>query len=114
MNGWVRLATESADVLRASIVGGKRGDPVTVLTGLSCTPVQPMDGAESGALLQRLRWDTPHQAKETFVAGHHGIRTGDVLAVGNKSYTVRDAAEWTPPRGVGTAVTHLVLEDVVP
>lgn len=112
MNYWTRLATESADVLRGQIAGGKRGAPVVVLSGLACTPVQPLSGADSGALLQRLKWDTPHQAKETFVAGHHGIRTGDTLRIGERTYTVRDAAEWTPPRGVGTAITHLVLESV--
>ena len=42
-----------------------------------------------------------------------GIRTGDTLAVGDRTYTVRNVAEWGPPTGSVTAITHLVLEDLL-
>ena len=70
-----------------------------------------MSGPEAGELLQRLRWDTPHTASETYVVGQHGIQTGDVLVTGGRTYTVRAVAEWTPPRGRMKPVTHLVLEE---
>ena len=113
MSGWTRLATERGTVLRAQIVGGKRGEPVPVLAGLRLTPPQPVAGQEGGALLARIRWQSPHQAKECYVVGHHGIRTGDTLAVGDRTYTVRNVAEWGPPTGSVTAITHLVLEDLL-
>lgn len=112
MSGWAALATERANVLRAHIAGGRRGTPTLLLAGLRCTPPQPLAGQEAGELLRRLRWETPHQAKETYVVGLHDIRTGDVLTVGAVSYTVRGVAEWTPPREGVLPVTHLVLEEV--
>ena len=111
MSDWTGLATARASVLRAPVVGGRRGEPVVHLADLRCTPPQPLAGQEAGALLQRLRWDTPHTASETYVVGHHGIQTGDVLLAGGRRYTVRAAAEWTPPPRNMTPVTHLVLEE---
>jgi hypothetical protein len=112
MSLWGRYATCDAQVLRAVIVGGKRGLPVVHLSGLRATRPQPMNGQDAGALLQRLAWNTPHTAKEAFVAGHHDIQTGDVLAVDGRTYTIRSAAEWSLLRDAGEPFTHLVLEEV--
>ena len=110
---WTRLATANGIILRASIAGGKRGEPVVVMSGLRLTPPQPLATNDGGALLQRIRWQSPHQAKECYVVGHHGIRNGDTLVAGDKSYTVRNVGEWEPPAGSVTAITHLVLEDLL-
>ena len=112
MSYWTRYATETATIKRAAIVGGKRGQPIDYLAGLSCAPVLPLSGPEAGELLTRLRWDTPHTAKETYLVGAHAIETGDVLEVGGKGYTVRAVNEWAGLATGITPLTHLVLEEV--
>lgn len=99
-------------MLRGTVADGRRGAPVLLLAGLRCTPPAPLAGPEAGELLRRLRWETPHTAKEVYVVGLHDIRTGDVLTVGAAAFTVRAASEWEPPCGGMTPVTHLVLEEV--
>ena len=75
--------------------------------------VQEPPSARVYTSMRRLRWETPHQAKETYVVGLHAIRSGDVLTIGAAAYTVRGVAEWLPPRAGVLPVTHLVLEEVV-
>ena len=104
------LASETASVKRAQIVGGKRGAPVVVLTGLICTPLYPADPGQANNLLQRLKLETPYRLMETFVAGHHDIQSGDTLVVGGDEYTVRAAAEWAMP-GASRKFTHLTVEE---
>ena len=57
-----RMLTESASTKRSpSMVAGKRGDPETNLTGLSCMPLDPIDAE----VRQRLGLDTPHELLQT-------------------------------------------------
>lgn len=103
-----KQATLTASTMRATMAGGKRGAPTTKLTGLSCTPLQPVQPET----VLRLRLDTPNAVLSCFVVGHHDIAGGDVLVVGGESYTVRSAAQWTPPSASVPAFTELVVEDV--
>jgi len=62
----VRLATETASTKRSpSIASGKRGAMAENLTGLSCTPLDPVDAE----IRERLALDTPHELLQTFVDG---------------------------------------------
>ena len=111
MNGWVRLASKTASVKRAPIVGGKRGQPATVLSGLVCTPLYPADAGQANNLLQRLKLETPYRLLETFVAGHHDVQGGDTLVIDGDEYTVRAVAEWEMP-GISRRFTHLTVEEL--
>lgn len=111
MSLWTRYATQSAIVLRATIVGGKRGLPVVHLSGLLVTPPQPLTGQESGAILQRIGWDTPHTAWESFMVGHQDVINGDTISINGTNYTVRNVAKWTPYT-TGENFLHMVLEEV--
>jgi hypothetical protein len=106
------LATKTASVKRASIVGGKRGEPVTVLSDLPCTPLYPADPDMVNNLLQRLNISTPYRMLETFVPGNHEIHTGDMLIVDGESYQVRAVADWKPGRPTTRAFTHLTIEEI--
>lgn len=58
-----RMCTVSASTKRApGIVSGRRGPAVVNLTGLTCTPLDPVDGETR----QRLALDTPHSLVQTF------------------------------------------------
>jgi hypothetical protein len=62
----VRLATVTASTKRApAIASGKRGTPAENVTGISCTPLDPVDPD----LRQRLVLDTPHELLQTFADG---------------------------------------------
>ena len=114
MSMWSRYATLPAIVLRAAIVGGKRGLPVVHLSGLYATPPQPMTGQDAGALLQRIGWDTPHTAKETFIVGHHDVITGDTISIGGTNYTVRNVRQVGAAARPANSFMQLVLEEVAP
>ena len=115
MSAWAKYATTSADVYRATVSAGKRGTPVAQigLTGLTCTPVRPMQGQQAGELMTRLRWDTPYTPKEAYIVGRPGVQLGDVLHIDGEPYTVRSVNEWEGPRGFPD-YTHVVLEDTTP
>jgi hypothetical protein len=65
-----KQATVSASTKRSpAIASGKRGTPATLLTGLSCTPLDPVDPEIS----RRLGLDTPHELLQTFLADSTGF-----------------------------------------
>jgi hypothetical protein len=105
------LATAEASIKRAQIVGGKRAEPVVVLTELACTPLYPADAKQVNDLLQRLKLETPFRMLETFVSGNHDIRGGDTLVMNGREYPIRAVANWSPGR-MSRAFTHLTVEDI--
>lgn len=50
-----------------ALVDGKRGAPATLLTGVRCTPLDPIQVTPE--IRERLDLRTPHEALETFVDG---------------------------------------------
>lgn len=105
------LATKTASIKRAQIAAGKRGQPVTVLNGLKCTPLYPADPGAVNNLLMRIKSETPYRILETFLTGRPDIRGGDLLVVDGDAYTVRAVAEWTMPGG-SRRFTHLLVEEL--
>lgn len=64
--GIKRLLRLTASTKRSpGIVDGKRSGPVTFLTGVKSTPLDPV----SPDIAQRLGLNTPHELLETFVDG---------------------------------------------
>lgn len=102
-----KQAVLTASTMRASMASGKRGAPTTHLSGLSCTPLQPVQPE----VVLRLRLDTPNTVLTSYVIGHHDIRGGDVLVVDGEQYTIRSAAPWPSPGGGLPNYTELVVED---
>ena len=102
-----RLATLTASTKRTpALSSGKRGAPVAYLSGLLCTPLDPVDPETR----QRLQLDTPHELKQTFVRGMVDIVEGDLLVVAAVEYPVRAVAEWAASTRGGDAYLHLTLE----
>jgi len=61
-----RMTTVTASTKRnPAIVSGKRGAPVTELTGVKCTPLDPI----SAELSNRLELETPHELLVSFADG---------------------------------------------
>lgn len=67
---FLRMATISASTKRSpAIANGKRGDLATNLTGLVCSPLDPVSAEQA----QRLVLDTPHELLQTFVSDGTGF-----------------------------------------
>jgi len=65
-NGIKSLLRVTASTKRQpAISSGKRGTPVTKLTGVKCTPLDPVDPE----LRNRLELDTPHELLQTIADG---------------------------------------------
>jgi hypothetical protein len=63
--GFKRMATKSVSTKRPpALSSGKRGVAATNLTGLTCTPLDPV----APEVRQRLALNTPHELLETFVS----------------------------------------------
>lgn len=85
--------------------GSKRGDPVANLTGLKCTPLDPLD-----AELRNLPVLTsPYEALQTFIRRDPDIQEGDRLVVGSAEYTIRAVEDWTWGNDV---FLRLILEEL--
>lgn len=68
--GFRRMANVSASTKRApAISAGKRGAPVTNLTGLKCTPLDPV----SSDIQKRVALDTPMELLQTFLTDGDGF-----------------------------------------
>jgi hypothetical protein len=101
------FAATAAGTKRATLTAGKRGAPVTYLTGLVCTPP---DAADRKAELMLRAGETPHRLLETYIEGLPDIQEGDRLVVGSAEYAVRAVARWAKA-GSLPAFTQLLLED---
>lgn len=106
------MATKTATVKRAAIAGGKRGEPVTLLDGVACTPLYPADPKDAAELLQRLKISTPYRLLETYLPGSHEINAGDTLIVDGASYQIRAVAGWQPERPCSRTFVHLTVEEI--
>jgi hypothetical protein len=102
------MATVTASTKRPpTLVNGKRGDPATNLSSLSCFPLDPVDPE----LRQRMAINTPHELLQTFTQGGLDIQEGDLLVVGTTEYPIRACAEWHWPEDDANYL-HLILEDL--
>lgn len=61
------LALTVSTKRQPAISAGKRGAPVTLLTGVRCTPLDPIPVTPE--IRERLDLQTPHESLETFVDG---------------------------------------------
>ena len=105
------MATVDCSTKRADIVAGKRGAATEELTGLKCTPLDPVD-AELSA---RAGLSTPIEVWQTFIEDDNDIQNGDILVVGNDEYTIRavwDYSAWDGLDNEDAVWDWLILEEV--
>ena len=106
MSAFEELTTLTGSTTRSpDISGGKRGTPAANLSGLSLTPLDPVDPE----LAQRLHLDTPHELLQTFVEGDLDILEGDILVVDSVEYPIRSVAKW---EWKDTYFCRLVIEEL--
>lgn len=67
--GFKRMANVTASTKRATMTGGKRGLPVAKLSGLKCTPLDPV----TADVIERLALESPVRLRETFIADSTGF-----------------------------------------
>lgn len=103
-----KLATVTCGTERSpSVASGKRGVPVTNLSGLKCLPLDPLDAS----IRTRLELDTPHETLQTMIEGGPDIAEGDVLVVGSDEYDIVSVADWNW-RPAETDTLLLILEEL--
>jgi hypothetical protein len=94
---FAKMATVTGVSTRRSpaVSGGKRGEPVENLTGITCSPLDPADPGEEAQLQQQTGSKSPLRLKQTYVDASLDIVEGDILVVGGTEYQIRAAAPWT-------------------
>jgi len=105
MSAFTTMATVACSTKRApDFEGHKRGVASEKLTGLYCTPLDPLD-ADTQYTAQL---GNPFEAKQCFIAGNPDIEEGDILVVSSTDYAIRSVAEWTWGSDV---YVHLIIEE---
>lgn len=105
MSSFTRFLTVTASTKRRPAVsGGKRGEPVTEIASLTCTPLDPI----SQDTANRFGINSPVEFKECFTEDLDIVK-GDILVVGSEEYPIKFVAGWD---WQSTKFKHLVLEDI--
>lgn len=90
-----RLATVVASTRRPpAVADGKRGEAVTHLTELRCTPLDPADAAMRGQLVEREVVKAGAKILQTMCESDLDIREGDILIVNGREYPIRSMGDW--------------------
>nr|ASV43905.1 hypothetical protein [Hot spring virus BHS1] len=89
------------------MTAGVGAAPTTILTGLACTPLDPV----SAETQTRLKLDSPYELRQCSFQSGHDIRKGDLISLDGVDYPVR-AVEDYDWRG-GTYL-RVVVEKVSP
>jgi hypothetical protein len=102
-----RLAVIDCQVKRIPPIdaNGKREWAGIHLTGLKCTPLDPI----TEEIRMEVELSKPYQALQTFLAGEIDIREKDILTVDNVDYVVRACGKWRWSASDDTL--RLIIED---
>lgn len=106
------VAVVSCSTKRSSISGGQGYSPTPELTGLYCTPLDPVDAE----LSTRAGLQSPLNIWQTFIEGDNDIVKGDVLTVASVDYDIRavwDYSAWDGLPQDETVWKWLILEKEV-
>jgi len=110
-----RLLNTTVSTKRAAVVSGKRGTPVTYLTGVKCMPIDPVSVGETRERLASMGLDAPIALYQTVTSDTNDIEKGDILTSGAIDYNVRDTEAWGMETAyLGSAYKRLILEQVKP
>lgn len=103
-----RIARYEASIKRLpKIIGGKRGEATLIVTGIPCTPLDPV-GEDVVARMGLPRAEA--YLLQTYLDGEIDVRIGDTLTVNGKDYPVKVAAAYDFN---GSITTHLIVERVI-
>ena len=86
-----KMATVTASTKRSSKVGGKYGEPLTVLTGLKIIPLSPATAEQ----VIKYNIAAPVQPLVTYVEGSEDVRLDDYMTVGSQDYLIAGVGEWS-------------------
>jgi len=125
---WSRLATATYSTTRPpAISSGKRGIPVTHLTGIKCTPIMPaITGTSANNPMPNLDpvtgqvkelWEVYAESQSHTDSGSTvnqvpDIREGDFMVIGSVEYHVRRVLNW-PDTSTTLAFIRVILEESV-
>lgn len=105
MSSFTRLAKLDCSTKRNPTNDNKVSSYATYLTGLKCTPFDPIaDSVMDEVLIQ-----TPFRALQTYIRGDAlDIKKGDWLSVNGQDYPIKFVSPWTWRKEM---FVRLVLED---
>lgn len=105
MSSFTRMAHLDCSTKRSPTVSGKTLQLVTHLTGLKCTPLDPI----TDSVVNEVVLETPQRLLQTYLQGGAlDIIKGDWLTVGTQDYPIKFVAPWEWRH---TAFLRLVVED---
>lgn len=87
---FARMATVTASTKRATMSGALQGAPSANLVGIRCLPLDPVDANT----LTRLKLESAHELKQTFVDASLDIIKGDVFVVNSVDHPVKAVETW--------------------
>lgn len=88
---FLKMAIVTASTKRATMSGALQGPPIANLSGIKCTPLDPVD-AET---LTRLKLDSAYQLRQAFTDASLDIVKGDVLIVSSVEYPIKAVETWS-------------------
>ena len=109
---FTRMATSTAATKRPAamnLVDGLRSTPVANLSGIACTPIDPVDAE----VRQRLGLDGPHKLLESFIEGTQDVLPGVIFTVSSVDYDVKYVESWEWTKLAGTVAKRIVLEEII-
>ena len=107
MNAFQRMAVIDASTKRAQIANGQRGEPVTHIAAMKCTPLDPVSSEQA----LRVGLESPYELLQTLTE-ETDVREGDVLVVDGVDYPIRAVGDWLWRVTGASAFCVLVLEDL--
>ena len=108
MTAFDRLELVDCSTKRATFTGGKRGKPSTNLTGLKCTPLDPL----TAEVAQRSTLNSPIEGWIAYIDGALDIKNGDVLVIGSNEYEIRAIGDYSNWGNSRTNWKELIVEEV--
>ena len=106
-----RHMTQVASTKRPPAISqSKRGAPVTYLTGVRHTPLEPGDPGQNADIRATIGTETPYMIWRTFSYDTYDIVAGDVLVTGGKEYPVITGVAWPRALHEDAGILELYLQ----
>lgn len=89
---------------------GKQSGPVTYLTSLKVTPIDPLNTDEFHNIIIRYKIESPHRLYACFAESTQDVRIGDIIVHGNREFTLKGCGDWYDGK---EHLYEMILEEMV-
>lgn len=95
-NSMKRMMSHTVSTKRRPPVSsnGKQGAPVTHLTSLKVTPIDPLNTDEFHNIVIRYKIENPQRLYACFSESTQDVRIGDVIVYGDREFNLKGCGDW--------------------